>query len=81
MTMFHGNQFYAVHSRDVGGEGGRAKTATLKIYLSASANAPACTLARREDIDTFRTLFAEAGDDRAARDRLMSAFVQFAPSA
>lgn len=70
--MFHGVLFYASHGRSVGTFGGRAKTATVKIYRSNDAGSPACTI---EQPAEFLARMAECGEDRTARDRVMAEFV------
>lgn len=77
MQMTHGTQFYAVKSRTVGTFGGRAPTATIKIYRAHAANSPACVLDRHAQMAEFEGLIADCGADRDKRDAVMAEFVKF----
>jgi hypothetical protein len=43
-NIYHGIRHYAVHSRDVGTFGGRAKRATIKVYDSSNCGQPLLTV-------------------------------------
>jgi hypothetical protein len=76
MTMYHGNLFYAVKSRDVGTFGGHAKSATIKIYRSTAANFPACILDQPGQIAEFEGLMFDSST-REVRDMWMGEFVKY----
>ncbi len=76
MTMFHGDRFYAVYSRDRGMLFKPARFATIKIYRSDNAAFPARVLDRPGQIAEFRRLMGECGDDRGERGRIMQQLIE-----
>lgn len=64
MTIWHGTRLYAVHSRDVGTFGGRAKRATIKIYDGSCANSPRATLSEMELVRQMRADLTGIAKDR-----------------
>jgi hypothetical protein len=69
--MFHGTRFYAVQSRDAGAFG-RARVLTIKIYRSTDAGSPAAIIADRDQMAEFTKSFSACGENRSARDDVMS---------